>query len=77
MEDLVSGQWKAKSFGTGLGSWNSLGLTHGSKYTISWLQWVDNLSKNAKAGLYTKNTVPAVMDSTMVKLIVRQRTILN
>lgn len=56
MEDLVSGQWKAKSWGTGLGSWNSLGLTHGDKYTISWLQWVDNLSKNAKAGLYTKNT---------------------
>ena len=52
----VAGQWKAKSFGTGLGSWNSLGLTHGSKYTISWLQWVDNLSKNAKAGLYTKNS---------------------
>ena len=56
MEDLVSGQWKAKSWGTGLGSWNSLGLTHGDKYTISWLQWVDNLSKNAKTGLYTKNT---------------------
>jgi hypothetical protein len=55
MEDLDA-QWKAKSFGTGLGSWNSLGLTHGSKYTISWLQWVDHLSKNAKAGLYTKNT---------------------
>ena len=56
MEDLVSGQWKAKSFGTGLGSWNSQGLSHGDKYTISWLQWVDNLSKNAKAGLYTKNS---------------------
>tara|TARA_B110000114_G_scaffold179311_1_gene213558 strand:+ start:1173 stop:2552 length:1380 start_codon:yes stop_codon:yes gene_type:complete len=55
MEDLDA-QWKAKSFGTGLGTWNSLGLTHGSKYTISWLQWVDHLSKNAKAGLYTRNT---------------------
>jgi hypothetical protein len=54
MEDLDA-QWKAKSFGTGLGTWNSLGLTHGDKYTISWLQWVDHLSKNAKAGLYTKN----------------------
>ena len=54
MEDLVSGQWKAKSFGTGLPSWNTLGLTHGSKYTISWLQWVDNLSKHAKAGLYRR-----------------------
>jgi hypothetical protein len=52
----VSGQWKAKSFGTGLGSWTSQGKTHGSTYTISWLQWVDNLSKNAKTGLYTKNS---------------------
>lgn len=52
----VDAQWKAKSFGTGLGSWNSQGKTHGSTYTISWLQWVDNLSKNAKAGLYTKNS---------------------
>ena len=52
----VGGQWKAKSFGTGLGSWTSQGKTHGDTYTISWLQWVDNLSKNAKAGLYTKNS---------------------
>lgn len=51
-----TGSWKAKSFGTGMPSWSSLGLTHGSKYTISWLQWTDNLSKNAKAGLYSKNT---------------------
>ena len=52
----VSGQWKAKSYGTGLGTWTSQGKGHGDTYTISWLQWVDNLSKNAKAGLYTKNT---------------------
>jgi hypothetical protein len=52
----VDGQWKAKSFGTGLGSWNSQGKSYGDTYTISWLQWVDHLSKNAKAGLYTKNT---------------------
>ena len=52
----VGGQWKAKSFATGLGSWTSQGKTHGDTYTISWLQWVDNLSKNAKAGLYTKNS---------------------
>ena len=56
MNDLVGSQWKAKSFGTGLGSWNSQSKSHGDTYTISWLQWVDNLSKNAKAGLYTKNT---------------------
>ena len=56
MNDLVGGQWKAKWMGTGLGSWNSQGKSHGDTYTISWLQWVDHLSKNAKAGLYTKNT---------------------
>ena len=52
----VDGQWKAKSFGTGLGSWTSQGKTYGDTYTISWLQWVDNLSKNARAGLYTQST---------------------
>ncbi len=56
MNDLVSGQWKAKWMGTGLGSWNSQGKSHGDTYTISWLQWVDHLSKNAKAGLYVYNT---------------------
>jgi len=52
----ITGSWKAKSFGTAMPSWSSLGLTHGSKYTISWLQWTDNLAKNAKAGLYSRNT---------------------
>ncbi len=56
MNDFVGSQWKAKWMGTGLGSWNSQGKSHGDTYTISWLQWVDHLSKNAKAGLYTKNT---------------------
>ena len=55
MED-TDGQWKAKSFGTGMGSWNSYGKGYGDTYTISWLQWVDNLSKNAKAGLYSRST---------------------
>jgi hypothetical protein len=52
----ITGSWKAKSFGTAMPSWSSLGLTHGSKYTISWLQWTDNLAKNAKAGLYSRTT---------------------
>jgi hypothetical protein len=54
-----TGSWKAKSFGTAMPSWSSLGLTHGSKYTISWLQWTNNLAKNAKAGLYSKTTAGA------------------
>ena len=52
----VAGTWQAKWMSTGLGSWNSQGKSHGDTYTISWLQWVDHLSKNARAGLYTKNT---------------------
>ena len=48
------GQWKAKSYGTGMGSWASYGKGHGDTYTISWLQWVDHLSKNAKAGVYCR-----------------------
>ena len=50
----VDGQWKAKWLGTGMGSWTSYGKGHGDTYTISWLQWVDNLSKHAKAGLYRR-----------------------
>lgn len=52
----VDGQWKAKSFNTNMGSWTSYGKGAGDKYTISWLQWVSDLSKNAKTGLYCKNT---------------------
>jgi hypothetical protein len=52
----VDGQWKAKSFGTGMSSWSSYGKGYGDTYTISWLQWVDHLSKNAKAGLYSRTT---------------------
>ena len=50
----VDGQWKAKSFGTGMGSWTSYGKGFGATYTISWLQWVDNLSKYMSAGLYRR-----------------------
>jgi len=51
----VDGQWKAKYIYTGI-NFNSLGMTVGSKYTISWLQWTDNLSKRANVGLYTRNS---------------------
>jgi len=56
MNDRGDAQWKAKSYGTGLGTWTSQGKTYGDTYTISWLQWVDDLSKNARTGLYTQNT---------------------
>ena len=50
----IDGAWKAKWLSTGMDSWASYGKGHGDTYTISWLQWVDNLSKHAKAGLYRK-----------------------
>jgi len=56
MNDRGDAQWKAKSYGTGLGTWTSQGKTYGDTYTISWLQWVDDLSKNARTGLYTQTT---------------------
>jgi hypothetical protein len=52
----VDAQWKAKWLSTSMGSWSSYGKGYGDTYTISWLQWVDHLSKNAKAGLYSKTT---------------------
>lgn len=44
------GQWKAKSFS--IPSYTDMGLSAGSTYTISWLQWVDNISKCANSGVY-------------------------
>jgi len=49
------GQWKAKSFGLGL-TMTDLGLGYGSTYTISWLQWTDNIAKSINAGIYGVNT---------------------
>ena len=54
--DAFDGNWKAKSFGTGLGSFAARGLGAGTKYVISWLQYTTNLSKGVQVGLYTKNT---------------------
>lgn len=54
MRDL-DGQWKAKSYGLGQ-TYTSMGLSAGSTYTISWLQWTSNISKSAQAGIYSPNT---------------------
>ncbi len=48
--------WKAKSFGVGMGAWSSLGVSAGDKYVISWLQWTTNTNLRADAGFYSKNT---------------------
>jgi hypothetical protein len=45
--------WQAFSHNYGI-NFVTQGLGVGSKYTISWLQWTDNLSRCAVVGLYTK-----------------------
>lgn len=50
------GTWQAKSFGTGMDAWSTYGMTVGSQYTISWLQWTTNLTKRAHVGLYTRDS---------------------
>jgi len=49
------GTWQAKSFNTGMDAWSTYGMTVGSQYTISWLQWTTNLTKRANIGLYTRD----------------------
>lgn len=48
--------WKAKSFGAGMSAWSTYGMSAGDKYTISWLQWTNNLTKAAWTGFYSKDT---------------------
>jgi hypothetical protein len=51
----VTGSWQAKYLDAGMGAWSSLGMTAGSKYTISWLQWTNNLTKRAHVGFYSRD----------------------
>ncbi len=54
MRDLDGGNWKAKSFG--IVSMSTMGLTHGSTYSISWLQWTTDITKCAWAGIYQRRS---------------------
>lgn len=52
----IDGAWKAKSFGLSSGTTpTAMGLNYGDLYTISWLQWTDDISKSVNAGLYGPN----------------------
>jgi len=58
MNDAAStSPWMAKSFPiTRLGrTLRELGLDYGSKYTLSWLQWADNIAGGSLIGLYGRN----------------------
>jgi hypothetical protein len=48
--------WKAKSFGTGMAAWTSLGMSAGQQYVISWDQYTTDINLCADAGFYSKNT---------------------
>jgi hypothetical protein len=58
MQNITDGSsWKAKTFGMSPNSdWTLLAPNVGDVYTISWLQWVDNISLSANCGLYYNNT---------------------
>ena len=49
-----AGAWKAKTWG--MVDWSTAGINVGDQYTVSWLQWVEDLSQAAQAGLYYINT---------------------
>ena len=48
--------WMAKSFGLGMNAWATYGITTGSQYTISWMQWTSDISKGILAGVYSSNS---------------------
>jgi hypothetical protein len=50
----IDGAWKAKAWG--LDTLTNMGLPAGSTYTVSWLQWVDNITGSANVGLYGLDT---------------------
>lgn len=54
MRNLDGNQWKAKYFSLGK-TYTQMGLNNGDTYTISWLQWTDNINRSANAGLYGQN----------------------
>tara|TARA_B110000977_G_C11015203_1_gene469164 strand:+ start:36 stop:1457 length:1422 start_codon:yes stop_codon:yes gene_type:complete len=54
--DCFDANWKAKSFGVSTNAWSTYGMTTGSKYVISWLQWTTHTNKAVSAGVYCKNS---------------------
>lgn len=54
--DCFDANWKAKSFDCNTLAWTNYGMTTGSKYVISWLQWTTNITKAVQVGVYCKNS---------------------
>lgn len=55
LRNLDGNNWKAKSWNMGR-TYTSMGMTNGDQYSISWLQWTDNISRSTNAGIYGTNT---------------------
>jgi hypothetical protein len=49
----VNESWQSKYYDPGIGSLTNIGVSAGSTYVISWLQYVENLDRCAHAGLYS------------------------
>lgn len=52
----TNGSWMAKVFNCGMNAWSTYGMSIGSQYTISWMQWTSNIAKRASVGVYCKNS---------------------
>jgi|688.fasta_scaffold252880_1 hypothetical protein len=48
-----NGSWQAKHFNPGIGSLTNIGVTAGTQYTLSWLQYVESLDRSAWVGFYS------------------------
>lgn len=48
-----NGSWQSKYYDPGIGSLTNIGVSAGTQYTISWLQYVENLDRCAHVGLYS------------------------
>lgn len=54
--DCFDSNWKAKNFSGNMAAWSTYGMTTGSKYVISWLQWTTDITKALHVGVYCRNS---------------------
>jgi hypothetical protein len=48
-----NGSWQSKYYNPGIGSLTNIGVSAGTTYVISWLQYVESLDRSAHVGLYS------------------------
>ena len=57
-----TGVWQAKYFNPQIGSLSNIGVSAGTKYVISWLQYVESLDRSAYVGLYSYSNTSGYND---------------